>query len=54
MMATACPPGDGSRLAVQNAGSIASLILTVDCVVAEAPKKDAERAGGLAAAREME
>lgn len=47
-------PAKVTRLALQNAGSIASLILTVDCVIAEAPRKEAERAGGLAAAREME
>jgi chaperonin GroEL len=35
-------PAKVTRLALQNAGSIASLILTVDCLIAEAPKK-AER-----------
>lgn len=47
-------PAKVTRLALQNAGSIASLILTVDCLIAEAPRKETERAGGLAAAREME
>lgn len=47
-------PAKVTRLALQNAGSIASLILTVDCLIAEAPRKEAERAGSLAAAREME
>jgi chaperonin GroEL len=32
-------PAKVTRLALQNAGSIASLILTVDCMIAEAPKK---------------
>ncbi|HEY0826236.1 MAG TPA: chaperonin GroEL [Ramlibacter sp.] len=39
-------PAKVTRLALQNAGSIASLILTVDCLVAEAPKKAAERMAG--------
>ncbi|RYF16432.1 MAG: chaperonin GroEL [Comamonadaceae bacterium] len=47
-------PAKVTRLALQNAGSIASLILTVDCLIAEAPRKETERAGSLAAAREME
>lgn len=34
-------PAKVTRLALQNAGSIASLILTVDCLIAEAPKKEA-------------
>jgi chaperonin GroEL len=33
-------PAKVTRLALQNAGSIASLILTVDCLIAEAPKKE--------------
>jgi chaperonin GroEL len=33
-------PAKVTRLALQNAGSIASLILTIDCMVADAPKKD--------------
>jgi hypothetical protein len=32
-------PAKVTRLALQNAGSIASLILTVDCMIANAPKK---------------
>jgi chaperonin GroEL len=47
-------PAKVTRLALQNAGSIASLILTVDCLIAEAPRREPERAGSLAAAREME
>jgi chaperonin GroEL len=31
-------PAKVTRLALQNAGSIASLILTTDCLVANAPK----------------
>lgn len=38
-------PAKVTRLALQNAGSIAALILTVDCLIAEAPKKDTERPG---------
>lgn len=33
-------PAKVTRLALQNAGSIASLILTIDCMVADAPKKE--------------
>ncbi|WP_332824722.1 chaperonin GroEL [Ramlibacter sp.] len=33
-------PAKVTRLALQNAGSIASLILTVDCLIADAPKKE--------------
>jgi len=47
-------PAKVTRLALQNAGSIASLILTLDCVVAQAPPRTPERTGGLAAARDME
>jgi chaperonin GroEL len=32
-------PAKVTRLALQNAGSIAALILTVDCLIADAPKK---------------
>ncbi|MFC5499362.1 chaperonin GroEL [Caenimonas terrae] len=38
-------PAKVTRLALQNAGSIASLILTVDCMIADAPKKEAAGAG---------
>lgn len=34
-----------TRLALQNAGSIASLILTIDCMSADAPKKNAHAPG---------
>jgi chaperonin GroEL len=34
-------PAKVTRLALQNAGSIASLILTTDCMVANAPKRPA-------------
>jgi chaperonin GroEL len=47
-------PAKVTRLALQNAGSIASLILTVDCVIAEAPKKPMEGAGAFAPGRDME
>ena len=33
-------PAKVTRLALQNAGSIASLVLTVDCLIANAPKKE--------------
>ncbi|WP_431273040.1 chaperonin GroEL [Variovorax ureilyticus] len=33
-------PAKVTRLALQNAGSIASLILTIDCMVADVPKKE--------------
>ncbi|MBO9512694.1 MAG: chaperonin GroEL [Variovorax sp.] len=33
-------PAKVTRLALQNAGSIASLILTIDCMVADAPRKE--------------
>ncbi len=39
-------PAKVTRLALQNAGSIASLILTVDCMIANAPKKEGEAAPG--------
>ena len=38
-------PAKVTRLALQNAGSIASLVLTVDCLIANAPKKAAAIAG---------
>lgn len=34
-------PAKVTRLALQNAGSIAGLIMTVDCLIADAPKKEA-------------
>ena len=40
-------PAKVTRLALQNAGSIASLILTVDCLIANAPKKEAPAAPGM-------
>jgi chaperonin GroEL len=33
-------PAKVTRLALQNAGSIASLVLTVDCMIANVPKKE--------------
>ena len=33
-------PAKVTRLALQNAGSIAGLILTIDCMVADAPRKE--------------
>lgn len=38
-------PAKVTRLALQNAGSIASLVLTVDCLIANAPKPAAPAAG---------
>ena len=38
-------PAKVTRLALQNAGSIASLILTIDCLVADAPRKEGSAAG---------
>jgi chaperonin GroEL (HSP60 family) len=46
-------PAKVTRLALQNAGSIASLILTIDCLVAEVPKKEGSEAGAAAARPEM-
>ena len=46
-------PAKVTRLALQNAGSIASLILTIDCLVAEAPKKEAAPEAGATARAEM-
>lgn len=40
-------PAKVTRLALQNAGSIASLVLTVDCMIANAPKKDAAGLPGM-------
>ena len=37
-----------TRLALQNAASIASLVLTIDCLIANAPKKSAAAADALA------
>lgn len=42
-------PAKVTRLALQNAGSIAGLILTIDCMVADAPKRE-KPAGGESAA----
>jgi chaperonin GroEL len=33
-------PAKVTRLALQNAASIASLVLTTDCMVADAPKRN--------------
>jgi len=38
-----------TRLALQNAGSIASLILTTDCLIAQAPEPKREARGSEAA-----
>jgi chaperonin GroEL len=38
-------PAKVTRLALQNAGSIASLILTIDCLVADVPKKEGATTG---------
>jgi chaperonin GroEL len=38
-------PAKVTRLALQNAGSIASLVLTVDCMIANAPRKEAAGPG---------
>jgi chaperonin GroEL len=35
------------RLALQNAGSIASLILTTDCMIADAPKTKSAATEGM-------
>jgi len=37
-------PAKVTRLALQNAGSIASLVLTVDCLIANAPRQEAANA----------
>jgi chaperonin GroEL len=46
-------PAKVTRLALQNAGSIASLVLTVDCLIANAPKQAAPAAAGEAGQPEM-
>lgn len=46
-------PAKVTRLALQNAASIASLILTTDCMIATLPKKDEEAAMGAAGAAQM-
>jgi chaperonin GroEL len=46
-------PAKVTRLALQNAGSIASLILTVDCMIANAPKKQPPAAPGMGEQPEM-
>ena len=46
-------PAKVTRLALQNAGSIASLILTVDCMIANAPKKQPTAAPGMGEQPEM-
>ncbi len=40
-------PAKVTRLALQNAGSIASLVLTTDCMIANAPAKETEAAANL-------
>ncbi|HEV2685857.1 MAG TPA: hypothetical protein VGW79_04395 [Actinomycetota bacterium] len=40
-------PTKVTRLGLQNAASIASLILTTDCIIAEESKADSERAAGM-------
>ncbi len=40
-------PAKVTRLALQNAGSIASLVLTIDCMIANAPRKEAPGAPAL-------
>ena len=47
-------PAKVTRLALQNAGSIASLVLTTDCMIATAPQPQARRSGaGQAAGMDM-
>jgi chaperonin GroEL len=46
-------PAKVTRLALQNAGSIASLILTVDCMIANAPKKESSGTPGMGEQPEM-
>lgn len=43
-------PAKVTRLALQNAGSIAGLILTIDCLVADAPRRESAAAGAAARA----
>jgi chaperonin GroEL len=38
-------PAKVTRLALQNAGSIAGLILTTDCLIADAPKSRTAASG---------
>ncbi|MFZ9374788.1 MAG: chaperonin GroEL, partial [Burkholderiaceae bacterium] len=40
-------PTKVTRTALQNAASVASLMLTTECMVAEAPKDEAPAAGGM-------
>ena len=40
-------PTKVTRLGLQNAASIASLILTTDCVIAESPKREGEHSGAM-------
>jgi chaperonin GroEL len=46
-------PAKVTRLALQNAGSIASLILTVDCMIANAPRKPTPAAPAMGEQPEM-
>jgi len=46
-------PAKVTRLALQNAGSIAGLVLTVDCLIANAPSKPARAAAGEAEQPQM-
>jgi chaperonin GroEL len=46
-------PAKVTRLALQNAGSIASLILTVDCMIANLPKKQPPATPGMGEQPEM-
>jgi chaperonin GroEL len=46
-------PAKVTRLALQNAGSIASLVLTVDCLIANAPRPHAAAAPAVAEQPEM-
>lgn len=43
-------PAKVTRLALLNAGSIAALVLTTDCLIAQAPKPHAATEGGEAEA----
>jgi chaperonin GroEL len=38
-------PAKVTRLALQNAGSIAALVLTTDCLIADAPKPGSAPSG---------
>jgi chaperonin GroEL len=40
-------PTKVTRTALQNAASVASLMLTTECMVSEAPKDDAPAGGGM-------